>query len=92
MKFEEHCEQSEVKFGKRYEEVHRWLDEFANRYSPSRRYKHRKHRHHKEGVEEARKVFGDLGALVAEDHIRSENYGYLPSPEDYNLPEYDDDF
>lgn len=90
MHFEDHCQTAEQAFGQRYEEVHRWLDEFASRYPRSEKYKHRKFRHHQEGVEEARHLFGDLGALVAEQHIRLDNEGWLPEKKDYELPEYDD--
>jgi len=90
MDFERHCKITERLFGIRYEQVHLWLDEFAKNYSGSSRYKHRKFRHHKEGVEEARKLFGDIGALAAELHIRLDNEGWLPRKKDYELPEYDD--
>jgi len=90
MKLEEHCERSLKLFGKRYEDIHTWLDEFASKYSQPERYKHRKHRHHKEGMEEAKRIFGDIGALVAEDHIRADNEGLLPTKEDYNIPEYEE--
>lgn len=90
MDFASHCRAAEETFGQRYEGVHRWLDEFASKYSRSEKYKHRKFRHHKEGVEEARTVFGDIGALVAEQHIRLDNEGWLPEKKYYELPEYDD--
>jgi len=43
MTFEKHCEESIRLFGKPYEEVHRWLDEFAG----SKKYgmRHRKVRY-----------------------------------------------
>lgn len=88
MDFEYHCMASEGSFGQRFEEVHKWLDEFLTHYHPSERYKHRKHRHHAEGVEEARERFGDIGAAVAEQHIRIDNEGWLPKKEDYDIPEY----
>ena len=47
------------------EEVHRWLDEFL----PTLGAQHRRMRHHREGVEEARRIFGDLGAAAAIVHI-----------------------
>ncbi len=90
MNFEEHCKHSLEQFGNRHEEIHRWLDKFTGCYNPAEMYKHRKHRHHKEGVEEAKKLFGDIGALVAEDHIRCDSEGMLPSRKDYNIPDYDD--
>ncbi len=89
MRLEEHCERSLKLFGKEYKEIHLWLDEFSSKYPKAERYKHRKYRHHKEGVEEVRIIFGDIGALVAEDHIRSDNDGMLPYRTDYNIPEYE---
>lgn len=88
MNFESHCKEAEKKFGKRYDEVHRWLDEFASLYPPHLKYKHRKHRHHKEGIEEARQMFGDIGALVAEQHILLDNQGEIPEKKDYDIDEY----
>lgn len=90
MNFEEHCQRSLQLFGNRYEEVHKWLDEYATNYPHSEMYKHRKYRHHKEGVEEARERFGELEAKAAEDHIRCDCEGELPTKEDYNIPEYED--
>ena len=51
MRLEEHMEESIRLFGKPYEEVHRWLDEFAR----SKEYgmRHRKVRHHLEGLRQA---------------------------------------
>lgn len=89
MIFEQHCRASETAFGKRYENIHRWLDEFVNLYEPSKRYKHRKFRHHKEGIQEARKMFGDIGALVAEQHIKHDNEGRVPLKKDYEILDYD---
>lgn len=90
MDFENHCKITERMFGNRYEKVHLWLDEFASQYPYGKKYKHRKFRHHREGVEEARKLFGDIGALVAEQHIRMDNDGWLPRKKDYEIPEYED--
>ncbi len=90
MNFEEHCRAAERTFGQRYENIHNWLDEFMVKYPPPERFKHRKHRHHKEGIEEAKEIFGDIGALVAEQHIRLDNESMLPSKADYKIPEYED--
>ena len=48
-----------------FEEVHRWLDEYFATYGS----KHRKFRHHLEGIELARELFGDQGAKAATIHI-----------------------
>ena len=92
MHFEYHCHEAEKAFGNRHENIHLWLDEFAKFYSHDKKYKHRKFRHHKEGIEEARKIFGDIGALVAEQHIKLDNEGWLPEKKDYEIPEYDESF
>jgi len=63
----EHCEQSERAFGRPFEEVHRWLDEFAGK--PPCGMRHRHLRHHSEGIEEVRRTWGDDAALAARQHI-----------------------
>jgi hypothetical protein len=70
MKFEEHCTESIKYFGKPYEEVHKWLDEFAD----SKKYgmKHRMLRYHQKGIEEAVKLFGEEIRKVAKRHILSD--------------------
>ncbi len=68
--FEQHCAESIVLFGKPYGEVHRWLDEFAGK--PPYGMKHRKKRHHQQGVEEVRKQWGDEAAAAARQHIISD--------------------
>lgn len=88
MKLEDHCKECEEILGKPFREVHLWLDEFAKKYSPHEKYKHRKFRHHKEGVEEARKLFGYEGAKAAELHIRSDNDNEIPNKSEYDIPEY----
>ena len=63
MDFESHCKASEALFGQRFEEVHHWLDEFAQK--PGIGMKHRKFRHHLEGVAEAGALFGTDGGRAA---------------------------
>ena len=67
MKFEEHCQHSIKLFGKPYEEVHLWLDELQQ--DPLYKSRHRKKRHHKQGIEQVRELFGNKAALVAAQHI-----------------------
>ncbi len=90
MRFKEHCDRTRFYFGQPYEEIHHWLDEFTGHYSQAQRYKHRKHRHHREGVLEARERFGDLGALVAILHIMDDNEGTVPYKKEYQIEEYED--
>ena len=65
--FEKHCEESMTIFERRYEEVHLWLDEFAG----SKEYgmRHRKVRHHLQGIQKIKELFGDEAALAARQHI-----------------------
>ncbi len=68
--FEQHCAESVASFGKPYDQVHRWLDEFAGR--PPYGMRHRKLRHHRAGIEEVRKLWGDEAAAAARQHIISD--------------------
>jgi hypothetical protein len=70
MKFEEHCAESERIFGKPYEKVHRWLDEFAGK--PPYGMKHRRVRHHLAGIKEAELLFGKKATRAAKRHIVSD--------------------
>ena len=61
----QHCQDCEKKLGKPFREIHRWLDAFA---SPKRGYlnlNHRRYRHHIDGIEEVRKIYGDEAAEAA---------------------------
>ena len=79
--FEEHCQECSQVLGHRCEKVHRWLDEFFWKLGPA----HRKLRHHKDGVERVRQLWGDLAASAAELHIRSDFPGLndIPDADDY---------
>ena len=63
MRIEGHCRQSIEEFGLPWEELHRWLDEFAG--SGRCGMRHRKVRHHEAGVREAARLFGPETAAVA---------------------------
>jgi len=69
VKFQEHCEESTRLFGKPFEEVHLWLDEYASTPLGAR---HRRKRHHDEGVSQVAKLFGDEAAMAARRHIASD--------------------
>ena len=68
--FEEHRQESIRLFGKPYEAVHRWLDEFMG----TERYgmRHRKLRHHQEGIQRVIGLFGEEAGEVARQHIISD--------------------
>lgn len=70
MTFEEHCQESERLFGNRYEEVHKWLDEFAGKEAIGMR--HRKKRHHELGIRKAIELYGEKAGEVARQHIVSD--------------------
>ena len=55
--FDQHCEESVRLFGEPFEEVHKWLDEFAG--LPPHGMRHRKFRHHLAGIDEVRKRWGE---------------------------------
>jgi hypothetical protein len=78
---EEHCKDCFKSLGKDFREVHEWLDEFF----PTMGFHHRIMRHHKDGVEEARKKWGDEGAKAAELHIIKDCYGKVPTKEEAQL-------
>jgi len=85
--FDYHCEECVRKLGKPFEEVHKWLDEFfmAKWLPLLKKTRHRQFRHHKEGIEQVRKMWGNEAAKAAEIHIRadldSDNY-----PKDNPIP------
>ena len=65
--FTEHCAETTAALGMPYEDVHRWLDEFAGK--PPLGMRHRKVRHHFAGIEQVRKLWGDQAATAARLHI-----------------------
>lgn len=77
--FEQHCKECEKKLGKRFEEVHKFLDQFASTLG----YDHRKIFHHKYGVILIRHFFGDKAAEAAELHIKADCDGKVPDVEDW---------
>ena len=68
--FEDHCRESIALFGKPYEEVHHWLDEFYG--TEKYRTRHRRVRHHEAGIREVIKLFGEEAGVVAKQHIISD--------------------
>ena len=65
--FEEHCQESIILFGKPYDEVHIWLDEFAGKSGYGMR--HRRVRHHLEGIRRVQELFGTEAASAARQHV-----------------------
>lgn len=71
--FAKHCSECEDKLGCGYDYVHKWLDAYAATHFPQ----HRHFRHHEEGVEEVRQMWGDMAAKAAKTHIMSD-MGFIP--------------
>ena len=86
MWLEEHCQETERLLGDRFEHVHRWLDEFAG--TPEYKKRHRKVRHHLEGIEQVRNLWGDKAAEAARIHIIADIYW----GESDHFPENEQDF
>lgn len=89
MTLEEHERESLELFGRPWTEVHLWLNEFVGK--PEAGMSHRRFRHHKSGVREAEKLFGEEGALAARLHVISDlkQEGWT---EDRRFPEDEADY
>ena len=74
--FKEHCADCKRELGDDFSVVHRWLDAFFVKLGYNE--KHREVRHHKKGIEEVRKLWGDQAARAAEIHIAKDFCGYIP--------------
>ena len=76
MKRKEHCEESIRLFGKPFNEVHAFLDEFANLPNGDGTYRfnvyHRKYRHHLVGAKLVEEMFGRQAYEAAIRHIISD--------------------
>ena len=84
MHYKDHCKDCQEKMGKAWEAVHRWLDEFAYGGSGMFRPEHRRVRHHKAGVEQVRKMWGDEAAKAAELHVLAD-VGRIPEDWEYEM-------
>jgi hypothetical protein len=62
---QQHMKDCEHFLGAPFEEVNRWLDEFMPKVGAN----HRRFRHHREGIKEAGRLFGEAGAKAAIVHI-----------------------
>lgn len=74
----EHCQDCKERLGREWREVHQWLDGLYAVHG----HDHRQHRHHAEGVEEVRSLWGDEAALAAQIHIIVDCWG-IPAKADY---------
>jgi hypothetical protein len=76
--FEEHCRDCERILGNRCEPVNRWLDEKFRQFGPLHRFS----RHHWRGVDEAGKLWGEIGRKAAIIHILKD-CGWVPTARDW---------
>lgn len=66
----QHKQDCVKELGESFEEVHLWLDEYSEKLPVNIfQDQHRKHRHHKGGIEKVREMWGDQAARAAEIHI-----------------------
>jgi hypothetical protein len=77
--YKEHCAECQAKLGNPWYVVHRWLDE-ARKHEGGHEF-HRQLRHHEQGIEEVRKMWGDEAAQAARLHIETDFYGHVPKDE-----------
>jgi len=78
---EVHCADCVAELGEPFGHVHDWLDAFY----PELGHDHRPERHHDEGVEEVRRMWGDQAAQAAEIHIKRDYYGEIPTKDQADL-------
>jgi len=89
MDLEAHCKECETELGSQFKEVHVWLDSLMSSSGNT----HRKFRHHTEGLEKVRKMFGDKAVKAATLHIMSDHeeetgYRVVPDLKYYNCTLY----
>jgi hypothetical protein len=69
MNYKEHCRRSVDILGEECREVHWWLDEFACDENGRLDDTHRRKRHHKAGIKQVGRMWGDQAAEAARLHI-----------------------
>jgi hypothetical protein len=75
----QHMRDCRLLIGEDCESVNRWMDECFKEYGPLHRFK----RHHREGIQEAESLFGDLGRQAATVHILRD-CRQIPRESDYS--------
>ncbi len=63
--FKTHCRISELRTGKRFEALHRWMDEYQKEMGVN----HREKRHSLNDIEEVRKIWGNESVIEFLAHI-----------------------
>ena len=82
--FKQHVADCVRFLGQGCEEVNLWMDELFKVYGPE----HRKYRHHLEGIDEARELFGEIGGAAATIHILRDCRN-VPHKHDYETQSVD---
>ncbi len=102
MRVERHAKHTEILFGVRADDIHKWIDQYfdqrrfrqpfwrlvADGWSP---YEHRKYLHHKEALPQAIEVFKDkysedIIEKIFIQHLKDDYNGYVPSKKDFDDP------
>lgn len=78
--YQQHCDECRKQLGQDWGVVHHWLDEFFVKMGYHVR--HRDIRHHKAGIEEVRKLWGDQAAEAARIHMEMDFNGWIPANSD----------
>lgn len=89
MKFEDHIKRCVEVLGEGFPEVHKYLDYYFGRFPYFD--KHRRKRHHKEGIAEVEKILGHEAAKAAYLHIFDDLMMDNWKPED-GIPENEEDY
>src|SRR3989338_8847492 len=83
MWYEQHNKRAEKIIGlehlKTIREVNLWIDRYFESMGPA----HRRELHHQYGIEAARSLYGDIGARIAELHIKDDYNGEIPRIDEY---------
>ena len=87
---EQHCEESERLFRNPFREVHIWLDAYAG--TKEYGFSHRKKRHHMEGIQTVKELFGETASLAARQHIISDLKGDGWKEEEHRFPKDEQDY
>lgn len=104
MTIREHADRTESLLGQRAEDIHRWIDRYFDAegfadflrggyrpgYDP---YSHRRYRHCREALKDAREEFEgsyppDVIDAIVERHIRDDYDGYFPYREDFEKGDF----
>lgn len=80
----QHEQDCKLLLGEPFSNVHRWLDEPFGQFGAA----HRKARHHRQGIEELRRKWGNRAALAATIHVLRDCQG-IPEREDYEQGKVD---